>query len=78
MIADEVMRSGLFRYLYVCILCLWNDMDGAWAEVSDWSYEGIAAETGLMFTLNRLVFSAGISSISFSTASVQLGFGITF
>lgn len=54
----------------------WEDIDGKWAEVSDWSRRGLAVEVGAVFSIRRLAFSAGISTINFRTASVTLGVGI--
>ena len=56
----------------------WQDVDGYWAKVSDWSYKGVAAETGLMFFYKRLAIAAGISTVKFKTASFTCGVGIKF
>jgi len=56
----------------------WEDVDGAWAEVSDISHEGLAVDAGLIFTIHRLALSAGVSTISFKTVSFNLGIGICF
>ena len=57
---------------------LWQDIDGKWAEVADWSRKGLAAELGCIFSVNRLAFSLGASSISFRTCSLTCGIGICF
>ena len=56
----------------------WEDIDGHWAKVSDWSYRGFAAETGLMFSYKRLAVTAGISTVKFRTASFTCGVGVKF
>ena len=56
----------------------WKDVDGNWAEVSDWTHKGFAAESGLMFYYNKLALTAGISTINFRTASFTCGVGIKF
>ena len=56
----------------------WQDVDGYWAKVSDWSYKGFAAEAGLMFSYKRLVIAAGISTVKFKTASFTCGVGVKF
>lgn len=56
----------------------WEDIDGHWAKVSDWSYRGFAAETGLMFSYKRLAVTAGISTVKFHTASFTCGVGVKF
>ena len=56
----------------------WKDVDGNWAEVSDWTHKGFAAESGLMFSDNRLLLTAGVSAINFKTASFTCGIGVKF
>ena len=56
----------------------WEDVDGNWASVSDWSRSGFAAECGLIVSWRRLAVSAGVSSISFRTASFTCGLGLRF
>ena len=56
----------------------WQDIDGAWAEVSDWTLDGAAFETGLLLSWDRFTFSAGVSTISFKSVSMTLGAGINF
>lgn len=57
---------------------LWQDIDGKWAEVTDWSRKGLVAELGCIFSVNRLAFSLGASSIAFRTCSFTCGIGICF
>ena len=56
----------------------WQDIDGNWARVSDWSRRGPAFETGMIFSYRRLAFSAGVSSILFKTAALTAGIGLKF
>ena len=56
----------------------WEDVDGDWAAVSDWSRSGVAAECGLIVSWRRLAVSAGVSTISFRTASFTCGVGVRF
>ena len=56
----------------------WKDVDGVWAEVSDWSHRGAALETGVMFSWNRFVASVGVTTISFRTCSLNIGVGYSF
>ena len=56
----------------------WEDVDGNWASVSDWSRSGFAAECGVIASWRRLAVSAGVSSISFRTASFTCGVGLRF
>lgn len=57
---------------------LWQDIDGGWAQVSDWSVKGLEAETGAMFRWNRVAFSAGVSTVRFRTCSATVGIGFYF
>lgn len=56
----------------------WEDVDGSWALVSDWSRSGLAAECGVIPSWRNLTFSAGVSTISFKTVSFTCGVGIRF
>lgn len=56
----------------------WEDVDGLWAEVSDWSHKGFAIEAGALFSWKNLVFSLGVSSVSLRTAEFVCGVGVKF
>ena len=56
----------------------WEDVAGNWAAVSDWSRAGFAAECGVIASWHRLTVSAGVSTISFRTASFTCGVGLRF
>lgn len=56
----------------------WEDVAGDWAAVSDWSRSGVAAECGVIASWRRLAVSAGVSTISFRTASFTCGVGLRF
>ena len=57
---------------------LWQDVDGGWAEVSDWSVKGLEMEAGAIFRWNRMAFSAGVSTVRFRTCSATVGVGFCF
>ena len=57
---------------------LWQDIDGGWAEVSDWSAKGLEVEAGAIFRWNRLAFSAGVSAVRFHTFNATFGVGFVF
>lgn len=57
---------------------IWQDIDGRWAEVSDWSAKGLSAEAGAIFRWNRIAFSAGVSSVNFRTCNATFGVGFCF
>lgn len=56
----------------------WQDIDGNWAEVSDYSHRGVALEAGLVFSYRKSAFSIGLSTISFKTAAFTMGVGLQF
>ena len=56
----------------------WEDVDGGWARVSDWSRSGFVAECGVIASWRLIAVSAGISTISFRTASFTCGVGLRF
>lgn len=56
----------------------WQDINGNWVNVSDWSYNGVAAEAGAIFSIKMLSISVGISTIKFRTATLTCGVGVRF
>lgn len=79
------LLAGTFRWMtayagagYGWRYLQWRDIDGNWAEVSDYSYRGVAVEAGLIFSCRGFSLSAGISSISFKTATLMTGIGFRF
>lgn len=60
---------------YGCRSLAWQDVDGQWAEVSDWSHSGFSAECGAIISWRNMVFSAGISTVCFRTAALTIGVG---
>ena len=56
----------------------WQDIDGQWARVSDWSAKGLTVESGAIFRWNGIAFSAGVSSVGFRTLSGTFGIGYCF
>ena len=57
---------------------MWQDIDGCWARVLDWSANGLSAEAGVIFRWNCLAFSAGVSSVRFQTCNATFGVGFCF
>ena len=54
----------------------WQDIDGNWARVSDWSHEGLTIDAGLLLSWRNLAFSTGLSTLSFKTCTFSLGIGV--
>ena len=57
---------------------LWEDAAGKWAEVADYSAQGPCADAGIIFNKGHFTASAGVSSVSLKTATVEFGVGIRF
>lgn len=56
----------------------WEDIDGQWALVSDWSHSGFAAECGALLSWRNLALYAGVSTVAFRTATFTCGLGVRF
>jgi hypothetical protein len=56
----------------------WEDDLGAWAKVADRSFKGLAAECGLAYSFNRLIISAGCSTVRFGYTDLVFGLGWRF
>ncbi|MBR5177080.1 MAG: hypothetical protein IKW89_14310 [Bacteroidales bacterium] len=62
---------------YGSVGCFWEDVSGQWARVREKSFKGLNIESGLVWAPGRVVLTAGLSSVSFSTISPVIGLGIT-
>lgn len=58
-------------------LC-WEDTEGAWARVTDYSAAGPALDAGLIFSFGRFALSLGGEVIAFRQFGVSLGAGVCF
>jgi len=56
----------------------WEDFKGNWALVKDYSCEGIAAETGIIFKFGPVAISTGVSTTAFRYSEVEVGIGVMF
>lgn len=57
---------------------MWQDIEGGWAKVADWSHEGFAVDAGILVSWRMLAISAGASSIAFGTFATTVGLGLRF
>ena len=57
---------------------LWEDAAGKWAEVADYSAQGPCSDAGIIFNKGHFTASAGVSTVSLKTATVEFGVGIRF
>ena len=54
----------------------WEDYSSKWARVKDFSCEGLAAETGIMFRLGAFAVSAGVSTTAFKYSELECSIGM--
>lgn len=57
---------------------LWQDIEGSWASVQDFSHKGMAFEAGLVTSWRSFCIGIGISTIRFRTAALDLSVGVRF
>lgn len=56
----------------------WQDYEGEWAMVSDYSCKGLAVEAGAILKLGPVAISAGVSTTAFKYSELEIGVGIMF
>lgn len=56
----------------------WQDYKGQWAQVADYTCQGIASEAGVALKLGSLSFSVGASTTAFKYTDLELGIGLIF
>lgn len=56
----------------------WEDSEGSWAQVIDYSCKGVAVEAGLIFGIGPVAVSAGVSTTSFKYVEAEVGIGVMF
>lgn len=56
----------------------WQDWEGNWAQISDYSCTGVAAEAGLILKMGPVAVSAGVSNTAFKYTELEVGVGIMF
>lgn len=58
-------------------LC-WEDVSGKWAQVSDVSHRGLAADLGVVVNIDHFALSAGVSTLAFRRFDCSVGLGVFF
>jgi hypothetical protein len=56
----------------------WETVSGDQFRVTDISYKGLEFETGVIFKLNKLLFTGGVSLLSFQYMELSIGAGFSF
>lgn len=81
--AGVLFRASHWLYPYTGLgygsrtLC-WEDYQGQWAKVSDYSCSGVSLEIGAIFKLGKFAVSAGVSNTAFKYTEVEIGLGVMF
>ncbi len=57
---------------------LWQDVSNRWATVSDLGIHGLVADGGIIVSVKKLNFMAGVSSFGFRAFSAEAGIGYQF
>lgn len=56
----------------------WQDFQEQWAQVSNYSCKGIAAEAGAIVKMDMVALSVGVSTTAFSYTEFEVGIGVMF
>jgi len=57
----------------------WQDIEGAWGEVTDRTFKGVSADMGILLMLNNhLSIHVGITTTQFKYLDAEAGFGVNF
>ena len=81
--AGALFRACHWLYPYAGLgygsrtLC-WEDYQGQWAKVSDYSCSGLSLEAGAIFKFGKFAVSAGVSNTAFKYTEVEIGLGVMF
>lgn len=54
----------------------WQDIDGKWANVKGYSFSGLSVDAGIVFSIKRISFGLGCSTIAFDKAYFDLSIGV--
>ena len=81
--AGVLFRAAKWLYPYAGVgygtrSVQWQDWEGNWAQVSDYSCAGVAAEAGLILKLGPVAVSAGVSNTAFKFTELEVGVGVMF
>lgn len=57
---------------------LWETKEGAWLKYQPTTFEGFSGDLGCMMTYKHLAISAGVNTINFKYAEMQIGIGYIF
>ena len=63
---------------YGSFIYSWEDVDGNWAEVSDYSCRGFSCEAGLLYDIGRCRIGAGVGVTALRYSDLELSVGLRF
>lgn len=75
------LSKNIYPYLgagYSIFNVYWEDTQGEWMKVTDFSFKGLAAEAGLTLKFGAFSVSAGASTTAFKHTEMEIGVGIMF
>lgn len=81
--AGVLFKAAKFLYPYAGIgygsrSVVWQDVDGKWAKVTDYSCSGLSLDLGVVLNFGKLAVSAGVTNTAFKFTEVEVGVGVMF
>ena len=75
------LSENIYPYVgagYGEYITYWEDYEGKWAQVTDYSCKGFSAEAGLAFRFGGFSLSVGTSTTAFKYTDLEIGIGLMF
>lgn len=75
------LSKNIYPYFgagYSMLNVYWEDNQGKWMNVTDYSFKGLAAEAGLTLKFGAFSLSAGASTTAFKHTEMEIGVGLMF
>ena len=75
------LSKNIYPYFgagYSMLNVYWEDNQGKWMNVTDYSFKGLAAEAGLTLKFGVFSLSAGASTTVFKNTEMEIGVGLMF
>ena len=75
------LSKNIYPYFgagYSMLNVYWEDNQGKWMNVTDYSFKGLAAEAGLTLKFGVFSLSAGASTTAFKNTEMEIGVGLMF
>ncbi len=75
------LSENIYPYVgagYSEYITYWEDYEGKWAQVTDYSCKGFSAEAGLAFRFGGFSLSVGTATTAFKYTDFEIGIGLMF